>query len=196
MNIHSLWAALVVSTSLMMAACQKSATPIATPAAPKIEKQESKPLAYVEIDSLLTQYDYCVEQKAVLESKSKNYEAQLAGRMSQIQKAMAEFQQNLQNGGFTSQEQAQKAQQRVQNIQTEAAKLEQSLTKRMAADQEKFNSTLRDSVRSFLKDYNKSMGYEMILSKQGDNVLYANPKLDITKAVIEGMNKRYRKGKK
>ena len=31
----------------------------------------------------------------------------------------------------------------------------------------------------------------MILSKQGDNVLYANDKLDITKEVVNGLNKRY-----
>ncbi len=66
----------------------------------------------------------------------------------------------------------------------------------MTAEQEKFNNTLRDSLQSFLKDYNKEMGYSMIVSKQGDNVLYADPSLNLTKAVIEGMNKRYKSTKK
>ena len=35
----------------------------------------------------------------------------------------------------------------------------------------------------------------MILSKQGDNVLYANSELDITQEVVEGMNKRYQEKK-
>ena len=66
----------------------------------------------------------------------------------------------------------------------------------MSAEQEKFNNTLRDSLQSFLKDYNKEMGYSMIVSKQGDNLLYADPSLNLTKAVIEGMNKRYKSTKK
>ncbi|MDO5075086.1 MAG: OmpH family outer membrane protein [Bacteroidales bacterium] len=196
MNIKSLWAFSALLLSLSLAACKKAEKPETPVTTSKVEKTETKAMAYVEVDSLLTQYTFCIEQKAALETKSKQYEAQLAGKMSQIQKAMADFQQKMQNGGFTSQEQAQAAQQRVQRMQEEAARLEQSLTKKMAAEQEKFNNTLRDSVRSFLNDYNKAMRYEMILSKQGDNLLYANPKLDITKAVIEGMNKRYNKGKK
>lgn len=196
MNIKSLWAFSALLLSLSLAACKKAEKPETPVTTSKVEKTETKAMAYVEVDSLLTQYTFCIEQKAALETKSKQYEAQLAGKMSQIQKAMADFQQKMQNGGFTSQEQAQAAQQRVQRMQEEAARLEQSLTKKMAAEQEKFNNTLRDSVRSFLNDYNKAMRYEMILSKQGNNLLYANPKLDITKAVIEGMNKRYNKGKK
>lgn len=196
MKIQHLWVASLLTLTLAASSCKKTEAPQTKTPIPKVEKPQNKGMAYVEIDSLLTQYTFCVEQKSVLEAKSKQYEAQLAGKMSQIQKAMADFQQKLQNGGFTSQEQAQNAQQRVQRMQEEAARLEQSLTKKMATEQEKFNSTLRDSVRSFLADYNKAMGYEIILSKQGDNVLYANPKLDITKDVIEGMNKRYNKKKK
>ena len=102
----------------------------------------------------------------------------------------------MQNGTFTTREQAEAAQLRIQRMQQEGAKLEEQLQKRMTAEQEKFNNTLRDSLQSFLKDYNKDMGYSMIVSKQGDNVLYADPSLNLTKAVIEGMNKRYKSTKK
>ena len=33
----------------------------------------------------------------------------------------------------------------------------------------------------------------MIISKAGDNILMADPSLDITKDVINGLNKRYKK---
>lgn len=196
MKIKNFCAITIFALTLATTSCQKSEKTAVPAPASKVETKASKNLAYVEIDSLLTQYTFCVEQKTAIEAKSKQYEAQLAGKMNQIQKAMADFQQKLQNGGFTNQEQAQAAQQRVQQMQEDAAKLEQSLTKKMAKEQEHFNNTLRDSLRSFLNDYNKEMRYEMILSKQGDNVLHANPQLDITKAVIEGMNKRYNKSKK
>ena len=33
----------------------------------------------------------------------------------------------------------------------------------------------------------------MILSKSGDNILYADKQLDITDQVVAGLNKRYKK---
>ena len=192
-------AVLMILASL--SACKKensathSSSPKAQTATPSEQKQQA-PIAYVEVDSLLTQYKFCTENKSVLEAKSKQYQSQVAAKMAQVQKAYADFQQKMQNGTFTTREQAEAAQLRIQRMQQEGAKLEEQLQKRMTAEQEKFNNTLRDSLQSFLKDYNKDMGYSMIVSKQGDNVLYADPSLNLTKAVIEGMNKRYKSTKK
>ena len=47
-------------------------------------------------------------------------------------------------------------------------------------------------VQAFLKTYNKSKKYDYILARQGDNILFANPKFDITKEVVAGLNKRYK----
>lgn len=197
MNTKSLLMIAIAATAIV-SSCKdtpKSSQKKAVASAATIP-ETSKGMAFVEIDSLLTQYSFCIEQKAILETKSKQFEAQMAGKMSQIEKAYVEFQQKMQNGAFSSQEQAQTAQQRVQKLQQEGAQLEQQLTKKMAAEQEKFNNTLRDSLRSFLKDYNKTQGYSMIVAKQGDNVLYADEKLNLTKEVIEGMNKRYQTAQK
>ena len=44
--------------------------------------------------------------------------------------------------------------------------------------------------------YNKDKKYDLILSKAGDNILYAETKYDITQDVINGLNKRYKPAKK
>ena len=191
-------AALMILASL--SACKKEnaatdAEKTKTAHADAPAKKQQAPIAYVEVDSLLTQYKFCTENKSVLEAKSKQYQSQVAAKMAQVQKAYADFQQKMQNGTFTSREQAEAAQLRIQKLQQEGAKLEEQLQKRMSAEQEKFHNTLRASLQSFLKDYNKEMGYSMIVSKQGDNLLYADPSLNLTKAVIEGMNKRYKSTK-
>lgn len=188
----------ILTSSFLLTACNKqSNTPSTsqkeTAAKVNTDATSQPRIAYVEIDSLMTQYNFCTEHKAILESKSKQFEAQLAAKQNQLQKAVVDFQQKMQKGTFTSQEQAQAAQQHIQKLQQEGAQLEQQLTKRMASEQEKFNNTLRDSLQAFLKDYNKAAGYQLILSKQGDNVLYADQQLNITQEVIEGLNKRYKK---
>ena len=151
-------------------------------------KSSGSTIAYVEIDSLLTQYEFCVKEKAALEAKTKQYEAQINAKMAQFQKASADFQQKVQSGAFTNQAQGEAAQKHLMRLQ-------QDVQQKMLKAQEKFNKSLRDSVQSFLKDYNKDKRYDMILSKQGDNVLYANSELDITQEVVEGMNKRYQEKK-
>ena len=46
---------------------------------------------------------------------------------------------------------------------------------------------------NFLNAYNKDKKYDIILTKQGDNILYAAKRFDITSDVINGLNKRYKK---
>ena len=60
------------------------------------------------------------------------------------------------------------------------------------AETAKYNKALHDSLQNFLADYNKSKKYDLIISKAGDNILLANAKYDITKEVVNGLNKRYK----
>ncbi|MCI6119208.1 MAG: OmpH family outer membrane protein, partial [Prevotella sp.] len=47
-------------------------------------------------------------------------------------------------------------------------------------------------IQNFLKDYNKAKKYDLIISKAGDNILYADKRHDITQDVINGLNNRYK----
>ena len=100
-------AALMILASLSACKKENSATPSSSSktqtATPSQQKQQA-PIAYVEVDSLLTQYKFCTENKSVLEAKSKQYQSQVAAKMAQVQKAYADFQQKMQNGTFTTRE--------------------------------------------------------------------------------------------
>jgi hypothetical protein len=50
---------------------------------------------------------------------------------------------------------------------------------------------LLDSIDNFMKDYAKKTGFDMVLRKSA--TLYIDEKYDVTKEVIEGLNKRYNK---
>ena len=190
---------LCIAITISFTSCDKKEAPKGTAIKTSNQVASSETsgntLAYVEVDSLLTQYEFCIKEKAALEAKSKQYEAQINAKMSQFQKASVDFQQKVQSGAFTSQAQGEAAQQRLIRLQQEGAKLQQDVQQRMLKAQEKYNKTLRDSVQSFLKDYNREKHYDMIISKQGDNVLYENDKLDITKEVVDGLNKRFKNRK-
>lgn len=150
-------------------------------------------VAYVEVDSLVTQLDMCIEAKAALEAKGQQAEQQLAAKQKAFQNAYQSFENKMKTTGYKSQQEYENAQKNLQRMQEDGAKLEQRLAEELAQEQDAFNQRLRDSLQSYIKTLNADKRYSMILSKSGDNVLYADPSLDITDEVIKGMNKRYKK---
>ena len=111
----------------------------------------------------------------------------------QLQAAAANFQQKIQQNAYTR-EQAEAIQAGLQKQNNDLQGLQQRLSNEFAAEQEKYNKALHDSIANYLARYNKDKKYSIIFSKSGDNLLYADKAYDITKEVISGLNKAY-KGK-
>ena len=178
--------------ALALVSCNKSQ--------PQVEaKSESKApaelkIAYVEVDSIMTQYTFAKEYSALLEKKGQNIQATIAQKGQALQVAAANFQQKIQQNAFTSREQAESQQAAIQRDQANLQSLQQRLSNEFAAEQEKYNNALHDSIAHYLAAYNKDKKYSIIFSKSGDNLLYADKAYDITKEVIAGLNKAY-KGK-
>ena len=149
-------------------------------------------IAYVEVDSLMTQYEYCKEFTEILQRKSNNARNTLTQKGQALQNAMANFQQKLQNNGFTSREQAESQQAAIQRQQQSLQDLQIRLENELANETQTYNDGLRDSLLHFLDKYNKDKKYDLILTKQGDNILYAAKNFNITNDVINGLNKAYK----
>ena len=182
----------------MMSACnnqspkmddKKSATDEETP-------QSGLRIAFVEVDSLMTQFEFAKEKSKELEKKSSNARNTLTQKGNQLQAAANNFQQKLQNNGFTSREQAESVQNALQRQQNDLAALQARLENELAQETQKFNTALRDSLNNFLLLYNVDKKFDIILAKSGDNLLLTNKQLDITQEVINGLNKRYKAGAK
>ena len=131
-----------------------------------------------------------------LQKKSNNARNTLTQKGNALQAAVNNFQQKLNNNGFTSREQAASQQAAIERQQRDLQELQARLENELASETAKFNETLRDSLQSFLKAYNKDKQFSLILTKQGDNILLADKKFDITNDVINGLNKRYKPAKK
>lgn len=149
-------------------------------------------IAYVEVDSLMTQYTFAKDYSVTLQKKSNNARNTLNQKGNALQAAAANFQQKLNNNGFQSREQAASQQAAIERQQRDLQELQARLENELASETAKFNETLRDSLQNFLKVYNKDKKYDLILAKSGDNILIADKKLDVTQDVINGLNKRYK----
>ncbi|MCF0198583.1 MAG: OmpH family outer membrane protein [Bacteroidaceae bacterium] len=178
----------------LLTSCNKQTEEEATPTTPA--ESSNKPtelkIAYVEIDSLMANYQFCKDYTEIANQEGENIQKTLAAKQRALEKHAGDMQKKYESNGFTSQEELQRAQESLQREQMDLEQLSARLTNSFQEEQAKFNDEMRDSVNSFLKQYNKTKKYDFILSKAGDNMLFASPKYDITNEVLKGLNKRYK----
>ena len=150
-------------------------------------------IAYVEVDSIMSQYKFCKEYSLILQKKGQNIQNTLAQKQQALQAAAANFQQKVQQNAYTR-EQAEGVNASLQKQNNDLQILNQRLSAEFQNETDQFNKALRDSIQHYLASYNKDKKYSIIFSKQGDNLLYADKAYDITNDIIAGLNKAY-KGK-
>ena len=193
MNKKNVYASLAVAamTVVAMTSCDKSKSQVDEQAAgSKVAPTETK-IAFVEVDSIMTQYKFCKEYSLILQKKGQNIQNTLAQKQQQLEAAAANCQQKVQQNAYTR-EQAQGIQAQLQRQSADLQALNQRLSGEFQNETEKYNNALRDSIKHFLTSYNKDKKYSLILSKAGDNILYADKAHDITNEVIAGLNKAYK----
>jgi outer membrane protein len=178
--------------ALAMTSCNKS-QPQVEPASETTKAPANLKIAYVEVDSIMTQYTFAKEYSDLLQKKSDNIQKTIANKGNQLQAAAANFQQKIQQNAYTR-EQAEAIQANLQRQQADLQGLQQRLGNEFQAETAKYNKALHDSIANYLKAYNKDKKYSIILSKSGDNLLYADKAYDITNDVIAGLNKAYKGG--
>lgn len=83
------------------------------------------PIAYVNLDSLLTHYNLYKDASDVLMDKSKKADATLKAKQRQFEAEVQDFQKKLQNNAFLSQERAQQEQARLQKMEADLHNLAQ-----------------------------------------------------------------------
>lgn len=168
----------------------------ATVAAPAATVEGGLKIAYVNIDTLLNNYNFSVTLRNEMLRKGENMRMTLSEKGKAIQADMEDFQRKVENNVYATRQRAEEEQARIIKSQEDYARLEQRLVNELSAEEQKNNIALRDSINNFLTEYNKTHSYDLILSKMADNILLANEALDITKEVIDGLNKRYKGSEK
>ena len=154
------------------------------------------PVAYVNVDSLLLNYQFAIESNESLMKKQEDSRLDFNVKARQLQNEMAEFQRKLENNAFLSREHAEQEQTRLMRKEQDLQQLNNKLSQELLDLQQKVSEQLRDSINSYLVEYNKAKKFELIFSNtSNDNLLISNQKYNITKEVTDALNSRYSKKK-
>lgn len=199
MNKASLFSAAVLAgLSLIAASCnntQQNAT--GENKAPEATAAQGA-IVYFNLDTILNDYDMANDLRSVVETKVNSINQEVTRRRNKIEKDIKAFSDKLNKGLLTqsvAQTQNQKLVEQQQSFETYASQKQQEILE----EQQVMMNQLADAINNYITEFNADGKYAIIIATQGDilstPVVAADPALDITDILLEGLNAAYVKEK-
>ncbi len=154
-------------------------------------------IAYINNDTIMAKYDMVKTIKDSLAAKQKKATDSLEKLQNALEFQYSEYQKKLKANAYATIAQATQTENSLKQGQEDFLALKEELSSQLSDENVKMSTMLQDSITNYLKRYNSKFNYDFILSySKNSDILYANDNLDITKEVIEGLNKDYKSKKK
>ena len=149
-------------------------------------------IVYVNLDSLTQNYQMTIDLSGELEEKMKKLDADLTNRQKKFQARVSDLQNKAQKGLETRVKLAEMEQQ-LGVEQENLLRLSEQYRGEIAEEQAVMQRKIIQAIMDYLKEYNKEKKYQYILGNTFDaKILYADPSLDITASVLQGINAKYK----
>ena len=199
MNKASLFSAAVLTgLSLIAASCnntQQNTT--GENKAPEATAAQGA-IVYFNLDTILNDYVMANDLRSVVETKVNSINQEVTRRRNKIEKDIKAFSDKLNKGLLTqsvAQTQNQKLVEQQQSFETYAGQKQQEILE----EQQVMMNQIADAINNYITEFNADGKYAMIIATQGDilstPVVAADPALDITDILLEGLNAAYVKEK-
>lgn len=161
------------------------------PQATAVQTSEIHTFAYVDMDSLQSKYQFCIDASSTLESKMKAYQTAAGQKQANLQQTQQNIQKKMQDGSITTEEQYKAELEKYSRQEQAFAQYCQQQEQMLAAEQTKLLIEMQDSLDNYLEEFNKTKNFTLILNKAV--ILHAKGVVDVTNEIAEGLNKRYKK---
>jgi outer membrane protein len=159
---------------------------------PKMKKGQ---IVFVNTDTLFEKYELFKSIKGQLEKKNRTLETDLGNRLRKLESEMIEAQQRAQAGGYTPNQMRDKEQEMMRK-QEELAEYKATQAEKLMDEERKLNKQLMDAIKKYMNSFGPENNLNYVLGySEGGGILYAVDSLDITKQVLQGLNKQYRQKK-
>lgn len=156
-----------------------------------LNKSEGPVILFVNSDSLFENYEYVKTVEKSLKSEKERLESSLDQKMKKLEQDFMDLQQKYQGGQLTM-EQAAAREQELMERRDVLAQTQQEYSVRFMEQTEEKNKLLQDAITDYLEKYNLDKNVSYVLGYQpGGVILFGRDSLDITRQVIDGLNKEY-----
>ncbi len=155
-------------------------------------------VVWYDLDRVLNEYDMANDLRSVVETKIQSIQEEVTRRGNKLQSDANKFQSDLNKGLLVrsvAEQRGQKLQEQQNSFNNYAAQKEQE----MAEEQQVMMNQIADAIKSYIDKFNEEHKYAMIIATQGSllpaPVSCGDPDLDITDALLQGLNAEYVKTK-
>ena len=190
--------AAIISVAMFVSSCNSTqSTQASAQVAPSGEIAPAGSIVYIQMDSLVNQYDMFNDLKSEFESKVDAIQDDLRKKSNAFEKSATDFQNKL-NKGLLTRSQAETQQQALMQREQELRNLSQQKQMEMQEEEAVMLRRVMDAIQTYLNSYNETHNYALILTTSGasSTVIVGNPSLDITNDVLKGLNEEYIQSKK
>lgn len=149
-------------------------------------------IAYVQVDSVIKNYDMYHDKTAEFEKKAKAMEAEFSAKVQSFQKDAADFQEKVEKG-LVTRSQGEELQVKLQRRQQDLETTRNKMTSDLGEQESVILRQIQDALLKYIDKYNQDKKYTLILN--GATVLYGLPAMNITDDIVKGMNEEYIAGK-
>ncbi len=161
-----------------------------------VSSTSAEGIAYVNIDSVIFNFDMFADRREELLAKSKSAEAELTSKGTAFEKGARDYQDKV-NKGLITRATAAQIEQSLTQQQQELVTLRDQLQSNLMEEEQVMNRQIIEYITKFLDDNKTEYNYQYIFGKSfGSVVLYSDASLDITQKVIDAINVKYRAEKK
>ena len=168
----------------------KQPAKVAGPAVTSNNPVKEFKIAYFDIDSLETNYEYFKDQLAIFKKKEESMNNELANLERSYQKKISEWQQK---GASMSQSESEAVQREYAQMQQTYQGRKQTLEQNLAEQSMNSKKEIKDKIETFLKTYNKNGEFAYIFSYVPEMMFYRDTAYNITTDMIKGLNDGYKK---
>lgn len=152
-------------------------------------------IAYVNIDTLVRNYNLFVDKSDELTQKKNESEAELQIQSKSFEKEVRDFQEKTSKGLITRTK-AQQLQQELAQKEQQLYAMRDNLAMQLSEEEQVMYRQVLSEVMDYLVEYNKDYNYKYIFSNSfGGQLLYTDKSLNITSDVLVGLNEKYGKTK-
>ncbi|MDZ7737786.1 MAG: OmpH family outer membrane protein [Bacteroidales bacterium] len=160
-----------------------------------VDKLPGAKIAYVEIDSVLLNFDMYYDLREDLMAKQEESENELNNRGRQYESGARDYEEKVRKG-LVTRATAQQMEQELLQQQQELRNLAGQLENQLMEEERVMNSQVLDYIYEYLEEISAGSDYDYILAKSfGNPVMYADKSLDITQEVLKGINFKYSQDK-
>lgn len=156
-------------------------------------EQSKVRVAYIDLDSLQSNYDLYKKIKGESDKKQETASNEITAMQARYQTRAVELQKK---GPTMNQQEQNDAMKEIGDMQQKLQDRKQKWDNELYEYNSKMKEDILKRIQDFLKEYNKDSKYDYILSYEPAFMFYKDSTLNITKDVIEGLNARYSNEKK